>query len=188
MPEEIDDLAVSEDELTALKQRATAMGVTFHPNIGLDTLRERVSNALTAKNDPDEAGKTASVTPITESLSQKRNRLKQEANRLVLVRITCMNPNRSEADGEIFTAGNSLVGSFRNMVPFNVPWHVPQIILNVINARKCQVFTTVKRGGQEVREGKLVKEFAVEVLPPLTHEELVKLAQRQAMANGTAAA
>jgi hypothetical protein len=35
--------------------------------------------------------------------------------------------------------------------------------------------------GNKVRKGKLIKEFAIEELPPLTKEELAELAQRQAM-------
>jgi hypothetical protein len=46
------------------------------------------------------------------------------------------------------------------------------------------VFYPVKTmHGVTVRKGKLIKEFAIEVLPQLTPEELRDLAQRQAMAN-----
>ena len=72
-------------------------------------------------------------------------------------------------------------------MPFNADegWHVEQIILNQIKQRECQVFVK-KRGpnGLQTSEGKLIKEFAVEVLPALTEKELKELAQRQAMASG----
>lgn len=39
--------------------------------------------------------------------------------------------------------------------------------------RECQVFVTIKDGrGNSVRRGKSIKEFAIEVLPQLTQEEL----------------
>jgi len=53
--------------------------------------------------------------------------------------------------------------------------------------RQCQIFVTGKPDihGQKPREGKLIKEFAIEILPNLTAAELKALAQRQAMAGGT---
>ena len=43
-------------------------------------------------------------------------------------------------------------------------------------------YTATDARGNKVRKGKLIKEFAIEVLPPLTKEELEELARRQAMA------
>ena len=34
------------DELTLLKERATLMGIQYHPSIGVDKLREKVTSAL----------------------------------------------------------------------------------------------------------------------------------------------
>jgi hypothetical protein len=70
-------------------------------------------------------------------------------------------------------------------VPFNVEegWHVPRIIYTQLAERQCQIFTTTTDSrGNKTRKGKLIREFAIEVLPPLTPEELRELAQRQAMA------
>ena len=70
-------------------------------------------------------------------------------------------------------------------IPFNAEegWHVPKIIYNQLVQRECQVFYTVKNArGQSTRKGKLIKEFAIEVLPQLTEKELTELARRQAMA------
>jgi hypothetical protein len=197
---EDDEMLPIESELDSLKQRATQMGVPFSPNIGVDTLRERVAAAVKGEEAPKEASavfqEPIPATPVTdlpvpfvqETDAQRRMRLKREANTLVRVRVACMNPNRRDHDGEIFTAGNGVVGTFRRMVPFNVDWHVPGIILNMIEDRQCQVFSTVTGPkGQKSRIGKLVKEFSVDRLDPLTTAELKDLAQRQAMASGTAA-
>ena len=60
---------------------------------------------------------------------------------------------------------------------------MPRIIYNQLVERECQVFVTIKDGrGNSVRRGKSIKEFAIEVLPQLTQEELDELARRQAMA------
>ena len=168
------------DELTTLKARADLMGLDYHPSIGLDKLRAKVLAAQT----PEVAEVLAPVKEAAETENEMRLRKKREANELVRIRVTCMNPNKKEWDGEIFTAGNSLVGSFTKFVPFNSDegWHVPRIILNQIQQRQAQIFITVRDArGNAKREGKLIKEFAVEIMPALTEEELKDLAIRQAM-------
>ena len=96
-----------------------------------------------------------------------------------------MNPAKKEWEGEIFTVGNAVVGSVKKYVPFNADegWHVPYIIYEALRERQCQIFVSSKtKNGVTMRQGKMIKEYAIEVLPPLTEEELKDLAQRQAMA------
>ena len=177
---------IVQDELTTLKERATLMGVKFHPSISLDKLREKVNAATDESDEPDDEVVSAKVVApvIEETVNQKRNRLKKEALALVRIRLTCMNPAKAEWEGEIFTIGNSSIGSVKKFVPFNADdgWHVPNIILQQLQERQCQVFVSAKDArGNNVRRGKLIKEFAIEVLPPLTEKELEELARRQAM-------
>lgn len=172
-----------QDELQTLKDRANLLGVKFHPSISLEKLREKVLAATTGEASFEE--KTEPAETVEETISQKRTRLKREALALVRVRITCMNPAKSEWEGEIVTAGNSLIGSVKKFVPFNADdgWHIPRILLQQLRERQCQIFQTVTDArGNKIRKGKLIKEFAIEELPPLTPEELAELARRQAMA------
>lgn len=175
------------DELTTLKGRADLMGIKYHPSISLDKLRAKVNAAITSDATGEDIS-DANDTPVVEeveTLSQRRGRKRREANELVRVRVTCMNPAKKEWDGEIFTAGNSLVGSFTKYVPFSAEdgWHVPRIILNQIQQRQAQIFVEARDArGNKVRKSKLIKEFAVEILPNLTPQELDELARRQAMA------
>jgi hypothetical protein len=174
------------DELTTLKARADRLGISYHPSIGLEKLKEKVNATVTATEVKAEAPEV--TVTAEESKEQRRKRKRLEANTLVRVRITCMNPAKKEWEGELFTAGNSVVGSFTKYVPFNTDegWHVPQIILNQIQQRMCQIFVSSKDDrGNTVRKGKQIKEFSVEIMPSLSEEELRNLAQRQAMANGT---
>jgi hypothetical protein len=110
--------------------------------------------------------------------------LRKEAQRLVRVRITCMNPNKKDWDGEIFTVSNSVVGTLRKYVPFNAEdgWHIPSMMLDFLRDKQFVQHYVERKNGQEINRHKLVKEFAIEVLEPLTEEELKELAQRQAMA------
>ena len=171
-----------QDELTALKARADMMGIKYHPAISLAKLREKVVTELT---DAAPVQEEEPNTPVVETDNQRRIRHRREAGELVRIRVSCMNPAKSEWEGEIFCAGNSQVGSFTKYVPFNNEdgWHVPRVILNMMQERQCQIFITVRDGrGNSTRKGKLIKEFAIEVLPALSAEELHDLAQRQAMA------
>jgi hypothetical protein len=192
-----EDLALQAAALEDLKERATKLGIKFHPMIGEDKLREKVAEAMTrldgentpASEESDEVAAISAYVAPKETKAQQAYRLKSEASELIRVRVTNMNPNKREWEGEIFTAANSVVGTFRKFVPFNVPWHVPRIVLEQLRQRQFQHFTTeVDQRGNKVRRGRLIAEFAIEELSPLSEKELKELAQRQAMAAGTSAA
>lgn len=201
---ETNEIPNAPDELAALKARADLLGIPYHPSIGVEKLREKV-NAVVLADDPDndedndntgsgdkgaaaEQGNTPSQDPqepVMETENEMRARRRAEATALVRIRVACMNPNKKEWEGEIITAGNSAIGTHKKYVPFNAEegWHVPRIILNQLLSRECQVFTTkTNERGMKVRVGKMIKEFAIEILPPLTEKELAELARRQAMA------
>ena len=195
---------VKVDELATLKARADLVGFKYHHRVGLEKLRKDLAEFMEAQNTQeavDEAqtapqtpapvkGMTPSGKPIrpasdAEIAKQKR----KKAAELVRVVVNCMNPNKREWEGEIFTVSNGTMGTFKKYVPFNNEngWHIPRIMLNMLEEKQCQVFHTVTRGnGQKVREGHLIKEFNIRVLPNLTVTELKDLANQQAMAKGQA--
>jgi len=174
------------DELTTLKARAEQLGISFHPSIKLEKLRDKINAKLEGDSEEEaEEVVVAAGAPKGETQSELRLRKRKEASELVRIRVTCMNPAKKEWDGEIITTGNSAVGTFKKYVPYNNEdgWHVPRIIYNQLLERKCQIFVTDKDGrGNKVRKGKMIREFAIEVLPQLTPAELRDLAQRQAIA------
>lgn len=187
MSNDTDNDLIIPDELTTLKSRADLLGIQYHPSIGLEKLREKVNGAVTSKDEAEPAAvakdDTQGTPSAVETEGQFRARKKREATELIRLRVTCMNPSKSEWDGEIFTAGNSLVGSLKKYVPFNADegWHVPRMIYNQIAQRECQIFVSSQDArGNTVRKGKLIKEFAIEIMPNLTPDELAELALRQA--------
>lgn len=188
--QELDEAAqLAATELENLKSRAEKLGVKFHPSISAEKLREKIKAAQTEGEGSvgeQSEGKSAAGTK-EESPAAKKLRLKREALKLVRVRITCMNPAKKEWEGEIITVANNAVGTVKRYVPFNIEdgWHVEHILLEQLRERQCQIFVSEKDSrGNKVRKGKLIREFAIEVLDPLTEEELAELAQRQAMAKG----
>jgi len=191
------------DELTLLKQRADQLGIPYHHKNGVETLKELINQKL----NPESVNKETEITadepqvvtqtltqeavnnlnkPKIETQVQKNTAMRKEASRLVRIRVTCMNPNKKEHEGEIFTCGNSIVGTFKKYVPFNneAGWHVPHIIYQMMVERQCQIFYTVKGPrGNKIRKGKLIREFAIEVLDDLSPVEIKELAEQQALAH-----
>ncbi len=164
--------------LQDLKTIADKMGLSYHPSIGLEKLQLKV----------DEANQASKVVPrkpyVPETKAQRNMRKRREANRLIRLRITCMNPNKAAWTGEIFCVSNAVIGTIKKFVPFNIEegYHIPVIIYEQLKARKYQQFSPVKlANGQTKMVGKLVPEFSMEEMPPLTKEELKDLADRQAL-------
>ncbi len=170
------------EELDLLKERAKRMGINFHPSIGIDTLKEKME-----EHTGEKKAKVVVAEPEKETIPQRNARMRKEANRLVRIRLTCMNPARKNWPGEIISVSNSAIGSIKKFIPFNADagWYIPKVLLHVLQERVFQSFYTVSVEGQKVKRTKLVKEFAIEMLPDLTVKELKDLAIKQAL-NATA--
>lgn len=136
---------------------------------------------------------TAATRMPTQERRFTRHELKQavrreqqlEYKKLVRVRITCMNPEKSDLQGEIHTVSNSYLGITSRYVPYNAGpdgWHIENILYLHLKDKKFSKTTVDKKGTPHTKD---IPEFSLEVLPPLTEGQLHKLAQRQAMANGT---
>ncbi len=195
-------------ELDLLKQRATLMGITFSNNIGEDTLRQRIADkqaeldaAESSSDEEDEEQEeeqviqTASaaltsdgeqaVTKTTERPLTLREQIIKEQMRLVRVRITCLDPKKKDLPGEFLTVANEYLGTVRKFIPFGEVtddgYHVPYCLYKMLEARKFLNIRTFKdrRTGTVRVESGYVKEFAIEVLDPLTPAELSKLATAQ---------
>jgi hypothetical protein len=194
-----------ENKLDALKTEAKQLGISFHPSIGEIALQEKIDAVLNPKL-PEETTTTSEViTGVDPELTteeiiagyqnskleglsdgQKRSIAIKEANRLVRIRITCMNPNKKDSKGEIISVSNSVIGTFKKFIPFNLDagYHVPHVIYQALKERMCQIW--VNTPDCKSKRGQLIREFAIEVLDPLTEDELKELAQRQLMASGSA--
>lgn len=184
--------------LAELKEQAESLGVKYHHMSGEAKIQELIDAHIAehrglelkqANINPahidKETGKIVPKTSIQYRIDHLPDR-KKLLNRLVRIRMTCMNPAKREWEGEIFSVGSAKNGTFKKYVPFDGrEWHVPQIIYDAIKERKCTIFHTVKdTRGQKIRKGRLIDEFAVEVLPPLTPKELSDLRKTQALADG----
>ena len=178
------------NELDVLKKRADAMGVPYHPAIGVEKLKERIQSRLDAVMDRDDAALSKETTTSNSGALTKEQYTKiqtkskkKAASALVRIRVTCMNPDKKNWPGEYFSAGSAKIGTFKKFVPFKSehPYHVPKIIYDMMKERKFTVFKEVKGPrGNMIQQGSLVPEFAIAILPDLTTEEIKDLANQQA--------
>lgn len=174
-------------ELETLKVQADQMNLKYHHKIGVAKLEAMIQQRLAGVGGGDgqvevEVPQDDKVVVMTKA--QRMQIAKKKMSELVRIEITNMNPNKKAWQGELFTAGNSQIGTFRRFVPFGKPWHVERIILNVMKEKKFQYFTKgTDSKGREVQNTSLMNELNIRELPPLTPPELARLAKVQAMAS-----
>ena len=186
------------NELDMLMKKADQLGVTYRSNIGIETLRAKINAKL--NDEPEElddegeeeqqkaAPKKKAMTKA-EIIQAERDRQAKEQMALVRVRIACLNPAKREIKGEIITVANRFVGTVRKFVPFGEAtdegYHVPRILLKELKSRKFNSVTTRKGpNGQMLPVQRMVPEFSIEELEPLTQDQINKLAAAQAAAAG----
>ena len=180
------------DELFALQQRCNMLGIKYHPRAGVDKLRIKIeahqskdTEGLDAQDIVKMKTSPGDVDALTHEdfMRETQQRARKNINRLVRVRVTCMNPNKTEWEGEIFSVGSAKLGTFKKFVPFGHVTHVPKIMYDHLKDRKYTHFYNAKGPrGEKIRKGRLQSEFAIETLDPLTPKELKELGQRQLIA------
>lgn len=208
-------------EMDLLKQRADLLGVTYSNNIGIETLRKRVEDAMAGNlQDPEPeseqaavpsmesltADLTAQVAATTTVTTKGLNPLVQDAApvqnkpislrehmrvtqmKLVRVRIQNLDPKKSNLPGEIFAVANEYLGDVKKYIPFGEVtdngYHIPYCLYKMLkNRRFLNVRERKDRDGKIHVETSWVKEFALELLPDLSPEELKQLATAQIAAN-----
>lgn len=128
-----------------------------------------------AEQEEKETAKTAG-TGIGVTKAQKRLIARKEATRLVRVNITAMSPFEKQLKGAFFDVGNSVIGAVRRYVPFDVDWHVEEIIVEHLKNKKYRTKREYKDPvtRQTVYENLFHRAFGVVVLESLTSEELAE--------------
>lgn len=196
------------DELAVLKQRAKLMGLTFSNNISVETLRAKIQAKLdgeaeAAEEDEDEKEEVNETPVVADQVEAKparkltraeeeqalRDKIYAEEMALVRLKITNLNPAKRDLPGEILTVANSYLGSVKKFIPFGEVtengYHVPMCLYRMMKEREFTNIRTIKDSKGRIRnEVSNAKEFALEILPPLTEAELKQLAAQQAAAMG----
>lgn len=169
---------IEKAELTALKARATELGISYSPNIGLETLKKKIADkeGITYETtEPKVENTSGSNKPKTNA------QLASEQKALIRIKLTSLDPADRDKTGEYFTIVNGIVGKITRMIPFNKPWHVEKALLDSIREIKYAAFTQTDPSAPVKID--LISKYSIEVLPPLTPEELKELAKQQQAGN-----
>lgn len=174
---------LSEAEL--LRARAKKLGISLVGNPGIQKLKALIAEKMlsTGEDVPlDDSSRAA------ETAAQKRERIRKQALRLVRCRIQCLNPLKKNWPGEILCIANDYIGNVKKFIPYQPPasnaWHIPYCIYKHMKDKKIPQIMTIPnpdpRGLQRtIRRTVWVPEYALQELPPLTKEELSRLADIQ---------
>jgi hypothetical protein len=176
--------------LEEVRAEADALGIEYHHRAGVKTIQSLIDDI----NPPAETERkwilpTQKVQPLSEKQFRelKFQERKKKAGSLVRCRIANMNPEKREWTGEFISAGSAKLGTFTKFIPFNnpEPYHIPQIIYDVLKDKECSIFFEEKNKlGGSVKRARSVKEYSIDVLPPLTRKEIDELARQQRLAKG----
>ena len=181
------------DHLALIKQKADTVGVAYTAGDTVETIRAKINAKL--NDEPKAEEKSAEVVSASGSPAPKtKQELRQEAildaTRLIRVRITNMDPRKADLPGEFFTVSNGVVGTIQRYIPYSEQedgWHVENMLLEMLKEKQFYQLRPRKGpNGTVLPDGRWVKEFAIEILEPLTQEELRILANKQAAAAGQA--
>lgn len=126
------------------------------------------------------------VDPSTiEDVNLRRQAIRAQALRLVRVKIQNLDPNDASLSGAIISLQNKYTGKVAKYVPFGEEsengYHIPWMLYEHLKQWKFPLRKEVKGGRFGVKTYKtvMVNKFAVEILPPLTMQELKELASHQ---------
>lgn len=166
-----------------LRENGKLLGVSFGPNESIPSMHAKLSEARALYEAPPEP--VAGLASLTETEADQRQRLYDENMKLVRIRIACLNPNKAGLPGEILTIHSDMVGTVKKYIPYNEAgeaYHVPYILLKLMKRKKFLQIKQPPKGSRAAPTTKLVPEYGIEILEPLTARELEDLKRAQGAA------
>jgi hypothetical protein len=165
----------TEDKSVSQSDTITEEPIQSNESAPVAKAKEAVLNPL--------AGDAVGEKPY-EQLTE-REQIRRDALKLVRCRITNMDPKKADLPGEVLTIANRYIGTVKKFVPYGEVtddgYHIPNCIYEELESRRFQNIRIIKdrKTGNKTVSATWAKEFAIEVLPPLTPEELAQLATAQ---------
>ena len=198
---ETDEVEVQPTEIDLLKARAVQLGIPVRGNMKVSTLRKKIEDKISGSSsnddgdedeendDEDELEVAQKPKPKPRKMTQEeveqalREKVKKEKMKLLRCRISNLNPAKNDLRGEIITVGNRYLGTVRKFIPFGEQtdrgYHIPQVIYDDLKARRFQQIRSKRVNGQIMQETRMVPEYQIEILPPLSVEALNELRMQQ---------
>ena len=181
------------EELTLdeLKNQAKELGIKYSPNIGAEALQKKIAEASAepVQKVPTVNNDIPTNDPVLQQ-ARIRKHGREEALKLVRCRIANNDPNKRDLMGDYYTVANSVIGKVTKYVPFRgkaaESWHIPMCIYNFLKSKKYVNIGGISNDRDDlsnVDRAQELPEFNIEILPPLTQEQLDELAKEQAAGN-----
>lgn len=186
-------------ELKMLRDRAKSMNIPISNNMKLENIRKRIDDHLNGKSndageeDDEDGEETPAAAKKTRQqvIQEIRENLRREELALVRCQIYNLNPEKNDLRGEIITVANKYLGTVRKMVPFGEAtdggYHIPRCIYNDLKSRKFQQKSQKKGQKGTEMQTRMVPEYNIVVMEPLSPAEMQDLAVRQAAAQRVSA-
>lgn len=172
--------AQTDKELKAeLIKQGEELGLSIHPNTSLANMIQMVNMGLIFSHHK------APDAPIKSVVIKDKVAARRQAEKLVRVKVSNLDPTKKAYSAQAFGFSNSVVGTIRKVVPFDVDegFHIPEVLLDVIRNVKHRVtkYRTKIHGGSEVQipYSVEVSSYGIEILPALSADELEVIKQRQ---------
>ena len=157
-----------------LKLQADKLGISYHPNIGLEKLQEKI-NSYIKKQEEDKITEMASqkrvnnrIKPKTDPKVSKRQRIIRNATKRSLVIINSNDPKDHELTTCVSGVRNSYFGSTK-VLPLGKEWWLEQMHIDNLRSIPMTKFIKNNEGNSKAV---LAKKFTVEILD--TDEEAYK--------------
>ena len=174
-------------EKVLLMERATLMGIPFHPSIGVKNLKAKIAEYTSDAPAPVKAVEVIVPEIPVETQAQKNTRKRKEASKLHRVNIVCMDPNEKGKEGDWCSMSNRFIGVIKRYIPWNTEngTHVEDVLLNILKEKEYRKTIKKKVNGKVIKRSISVKKFSIDVLPALTSDELTELARVQSINKST---
>lgn len=175
-------------EKKELMDKLRELNIKFSPNSGIDTLRAKYESAFSGSSSETNTSSSGSEEESKSLKKEKKLNAYQKAVKENMKLIRCSirnnNPQKEGMHGEIITFANPIIGKVSKYVPWDEAgnsYHIPVCIYKILKRRKyLSVTSRVDRNtGRMIVERVFKPEFTIEVLPPLTKEELEELKKQQ---------
>lgn len=176
--EENQEQEFTQEALESLKAKARFLGISTK-GLSVDEIRKAIAEL-------DEPKQKKSRNKLKY---ETRKQIRDRAMRLVRIRVANLNTAKKNLDGEYVFVANEYIGTVGKYVPFGEKtengWHVPYCIYEHLRDREFLHIWKVKdkSTGRDVTKTRWAKEFAIDVLPPLTEEEIKQIAAAQLAAS-----
>lgn len=178
-----DAINFEKDMKAKLRENGALLGITFGPNEGIPSMITKLKEmrAVILRDEED----VAAEAELPKSEQELRNEMRLKETKLIRIQIACVNPNKAGLPGEILCVHNDYVGTVKKFIPYNEAgeaYHVPQLLLKMLKRKKFLQIKDPPKGSRASATTKLVPEYAITILEPLTEQELKDLARAQGAA------